>query len=123
MLPVKNLYKLAYQIRFMKTITVKELKEKIDSDEKFKLIDVLSKDSFDAQHIPKSINILGSELEEKAPSELPDKDEKIIVYCSSKTCQASPNAGRKLEELGYTNVTDFEDGLAGWQDAGFEFEK
>lgn len=107
----------------MKTITVKELKEKIDSDEKFKLIDVLSKDSFDAQHIPKSINIPGSELEERSTKELPDKNEEIVVYCASKTCQASPNAVRKLEELGYTNVTDFEDGLAGWQDAGFEFEK
>jgi len=106
----------------MKTINVEELKGKIDSDEKFKLIDVLSKESFDAQHVPKSINIPGGELEEKAPSKLPDKNEEIIVYCSSKTCQASPNAARKLEELGYTNVIDFEDGLAGWKDAGFEFE-
>jgi rhodanese-related sulfurtransferase len=106
----------------MRTISVKELNEKLNSDEKFKLIDVLSKDSFDAQHIPKSINIPGSELEERAPKDLPNKDEEIIVYCASKTCQASPNAARKLEEMGYTNVIDFEDGLAGWQDVGYKFE-
>ncbi|MCH7850804.1 MAG: rhodanese-like domain-containing protein [Nanoarchaeota archaeon] len=106
----------------MKTINVEELKKKIDSDEKFRLINVLSKNSFDGQHIPKSINIPGSELEERSTKELPDKDEEIIVYCASKTCQASPHAVKKLEELGYTNVTDFEDGLAGWQDAGYKFE-
>jgi rhodanese-related sulfurtransferase len=106
----------------MKKITVKELKEKIDSDEKFKLVDVLSKNSFDGQHIPKSINITGDELDEKAQKELPDKNEEIIVYCSSKTCGASPNIGIKLEEMGYTNVVHFEEGLAGWQDAGYKFE-
>ena len=106
----------------MKTVTVKELKEKIDSGEGFKLVDVLPKKSFDAQHIPKSINISGDELEDKAPKELPDKNEEIVVYCASKTCQASPNAARKLEEMGYTNVIDFDDGLAGWQDAGYKFE-
>jgi len=106
----------------MKTITTKELKEKIDSGEGFKLVDVLSKESFDSRHVPNSINIPGSEIDERAPKELPDKDEEIIVYCASSTCQASPNAAKKLEELGYKNVIDFEDGLAGWQDAGFNFE-
>ena len=105
-----------------KIINAKQLKEKIDSSENFKLVDVLPKQSFDAQHIPKEINILGSELEEKASSELPNKDEEIIVYCSSKTCQASPNAGKILEGMGYTNIVHFEDGLAGWQDAGYKFE-
>jgi rhodanese-related sulfurtransferase len=106
----------------MKTISVKELKRKLDSKDKFKLIDVLSKNSFDAHHIPKSINIPGDEIEERAPKELPDKNEELIVYCASKTCQASPNAARNLEEMGYTNVIDFEYGLAGWQDAGYKFE-
>lgn len=107
----------------MKTINVEKLKNKIDSDEKFKLVDVLSKESFEGRHIPKSINIPGDDLEDRAPKELLDRNEEIIVYCASKTCQASPNAAKKLEELEYTNVIDFEDGLAGWQDAGFEFEK
>jgi rhodanese-related sulfurtransferase len=107
----------------MKKITTKELKEKIDSGAEFKLINVLSKESFEAQHIPKSINVPGNELEERAPKELPDKNEQIIIYCSSETCQASVNAGKKLEEIGYTNVAHFKEGLAGWLDAGFEFEK
>jgi len=106
----------------MKTISAKELKEKIDSGDKFKLVDVLSKESFDTQHIPTAISIPGGELEKRAPKELPDKNEEIIVYCASKTCQASPNAVKTLQELGYTNVIDFEYGLAGWKDIDYKFE-
>ncbi|PXY71479.1 rhodanese-like domain-containing protein [Candidatus Parvarchaeota archaeon] len=106
----------------MKTITAKELKEKIDSGKKFKLVDVLLKNSFDSHHIPKSISIPGDELSSRASKELPDKKEEIIVYCASKTCQASPNAAKKLEEMGYTKIIDFEDGLAGWEGAGYKFE-
>jgi len=105
----------------MKTITAKELKEKIDSGEEFKLVDVLSKESFDAKHIPNSKSIPASEIENRAPKELPDKNKEIIVYCASKTCQASPTAAKKLVEMGYMKVIDFEDGLAGWQDAGYKF--
>ena len=106
----------------MKTISAQELKKKIDDKEDFELVDVLSKDSFEAKHIPGSKSIPVNELEERAPQELSDKDKETIVYCASKECQASPHTAKKLEELGYTNVADFEDGLAGWQDVGYEFE-
>jgi rhodanese-related sulfurtransferase len=107
----------------MKTIAAEDLKKKLDANEDFILVDVLSKESFEGKHIPKSISIPVDQIEEKASSDLPDKDKEIIVYCASTDCHASPTAAKKLEELGYTNVTDFESGLAGWQDAGFEFEE
>ena len=106
----------------MKTISAQELKKKIDAKEDFELIDVLDKSSFDGKHVPHSKSIPVDELEEKSKTELPDKNKEVIVYCASKECQASSHAAKKLEEMGYTNVTDFEDGLAGWQDAGYEFE-
>ena len=106
----------------MKTITAEELKKKIDSNEDFILVDVLSNESYEGKHLPKAINIPVGELEERAPNELPDKSKEIIVYCGSTQCQASPKAAKKLEELGYTNVADFESGLAGWQEAGYSFE-
>lgn len=106
----------------MKTISAQELKEKLDSGADVEVINVLSKDSHETKHIPGSKNIPVDELEERAPKELPDKNKEVIVYCASKDCQASPNAAKKLEEMGYANVEDFEDGLAGWQEAGYEFE-
>lgn len=107
----------------MKTINAEDLKKKIDANEDFILVDVLGKDSFEGKHVPKSISIPVDDIEQKAPSELPDKDKEVIVYCGSTECHASVNALKKLEELGYSNVADFESGLAGWQEAGYEFEE
>ena len=106
----------------MKTISAEELKKKIDAKEEFVLVDVLSKESFEGKHVPTSINIPVDEIENKSSSELADKNQEIVVYCASTDCHASPNAAKKVEELGYTNVVDFEAGIAGWQDAGYEFE-
>jgi len=107
----------------LKTISAEELKKKIDAKEDFVLINVLSKESYEARHVPSSINIPVDEVENRAPTELPDKNKEMIVYCASKTCLASPRAAKKLVELGYTNVTEYEAGIAGWQDAGYEFEE
>ena len=106
----------------MKTITAEELKKKIDANEDFILVDVLSNESYEGKHLPKAINIPVGELKERAPNELQDKSKEIVVYCGSTQCHASPKAAKKLEELGYTNVADFESGLAGWQEAGYSFE-
>ena len=106
----------------MKTITAEELKKKIDAKEDFILIDVLSKESFEGKHVSTSINIPVDEIENRSSSELPDKNKEIVVYCASTDCQASPRAAKKLVELGYTNVVDYEAGIAGWQDAGYQFE-
>ena len=106
----------------MKTISAQELKEKIDSGDDFEFIDVLDKSSFESKHIPKSKSIPLNELGDRSDQELPDKDNEVIVYCASTECQASPNAAKKLEEMGYTNVVDFDSGLDGWQEAGYEFD-
>jgi len=106
----------------MKTINAEELKKKVDAGEDFVLVDVLGKESYEGKHIPTSINIPVDEIENRAFSELPDKNKEIVVYCASTDCHASPRAAKKLEELGYTNVADFEAGIAGWQEAGYEFK-
>ncbi len=106
----------------MKTITAQELRQKMDASQDMIVINVLSKESFEKKHVPGSINMPLDELEAQTPKRLPDKDAKIIVYCASTACQASPNAARKLEEMGYTDITDFEAGMEGWEAAGFEVE-
>ena len=106
----------------MKTISAQELKKRIDTGDDLVLVDVLGTESFEAKHIPTSKDIGVNEIGDRAEKELPDKNKEIIVYCASTECQASPQAAKKLEEMGYTNVVDFESGLAGWQDAGYEFD-
>ena len=106
----------------MKTITAQQIKQKMDTNQDFVLVNVLSEESFARHHVPGSITIPVDQIEERAAAELPDKNREIIVYCANLGCQASPTAAKKLEAMGYTNVADFEEGLQGWKDAGYAFE-
>lgn len=106
----------------MNTIKAEKLKNKLDSETNFVLVNVLGRESYEAMHIPGSINIPVNELEERASDQLPDKDQEIIVYCASTSCHASDNAAKKLENMGYNNVVDFEAGIAGWQKKEYELE-
>ncbi|PIS05112.1 MAG: hypothetical protein COT81_03010 [Candidatus Buchananbacteria bacterium CG10_big_fil_rev_8_21_14_0_10_42_9] len=107
-----------------KTISTEELKAKIDGGaQDFHLVDVLSANSYEARHVPSAKNVpMGDDFIERFEKEITDdKNAEVIVYCSSSTCQASVNAAATLEDAGYTNVSHYQDGLAGWQDAGLEF--
>jgi len=107
-----------------KTITTEELKKKIDEGGNFHLIDALSPNSFESRHIPGAKNVPnGPQYAENFEKTVgAPKDAEIIVYCSSSGCMASVQAANALEEAGYTNVTHYKDGLAGWQNAGYKFE-
>lgn len=108
-----------------KIISAEELKNKLEKGGDFLLVNVLSESSFEAMRIPGSVNVdvhVPGFLEKMAKVTGGDKDKEIIVHCSSATCQASPSAARKLKEEGYTNVTEFQDGLAGWKEAGYKME-
>ncbi len=105
----------------VETITAQELKEKKDNADEFVLVDVLGEDSYQEQHIPGAINIPVTQIEEQASQHIPETGTEIVVYCADTECHASPKAAEKLEELGYTNVKDFEAGLAGWEEAGYQF--
>ena len=101
-----------------KKITREELKAKRDRGETFHLVNVLSHEAFDRQHIPGSANVPLPDLEERAPTIFGKADE-IIVYCSSFDCSASTTAAAILDRLGFTNVADFEGGMRDWAEAGY----
>ena len=107
----------------MKTLDATQLKNMLDHSEDFVLIDVLPAKSFDEKHIPGSHNVPHERKSfvDEVLSLAGDKNRKIVVYCASQTCQVSPTAAAKLEQAGFTNVFDFEDGIAGWERAGYEF--
>lgn len=102
----------------MKLITREELKNKIDAKEDFKLVFTLGEWPYKAIHIPSSLNISSPE---KIIEQL-EKNDEIIVYCSSEECYASIMAYHALTNNGFTNVRRFAGGLEEWQKAGFELE-
>ncbi|PCI20308.1 sulfurtransferase [Candidatus Wolfebacteria bacterium] len=102
----------------IKFITKEDVLELMENKEDFKLVDSLSAESFKKGHILGSINIPVQRIEELAPELLPNKDQLIVVYCASYTCQTSTGAVRALNELGYTNVLDYKGGKKDWDEAG-----
>ena len=108
----------------MRTINAADLKDMLDRGEDVILINVLPPDAFEAEHIPGSHNIPSSRLDlpTKVAALAGSKDRVIVVYCSSKLCQASPQAARKLVNSGFTNVVDFEGGMDEWKRAGYYVE-
>jgi rhodanese-related sulfurtransferase len=107
----------------MKTILASELKELLASETDLVLIDVLSEDSFGKGHVPGAINVpINEEFVSKVSEKVSNKDTHIVVYCSSKQCGASPAAAKQLTEAGFSNVSDYEDGIQGWKDSGYKLE-
>jgi rhodanese-related sulfurtransferase len=104
----------------MKTIEVKDLQAMIDREEDFDLVNVLPEKNYREEHIPGSFNIPYNDehFEEKAKMLIPDTKQMVVVYCASTECDASPKAGKHLEEMGYSNIVDFEGGVKAWQEAG-----
>lgn len=104
-----------------KTINAEDVKKKIDDGDNFTLINVLTRDSYEKEHISGSINIPYQDIA-KHSKEL-DKDEEIIVHCSDEFCDASSIAYQKLNKLGFENVIDFEGGIEEWKEKGYPIEE
>ncbi|MBQ8418673.1 MAG: rhodanese-like domain-containing protein [Phascolarctobacterium sp.] len=62
-------------------MSYEELKNKLDSKAHFVLVDVRTKEEFDAGHIPTAILLPYDEIDAKAMTVLPDKEKEIVVYC------------------------------------------
>jgi len=105
----------------VKEMSRKELIDLMESGEDFKLVDVLSRESFTKQHIKGAISIPLEEIGRKASKQL-KKSGKIVTYCASFECSASTQAARKLIALGYKNVFDYKGGLKDYQAGGLSLE-
>lgn len=73
-------------------------------EDNFILLDVRTPEEFADGHIPGAINIPNENIGENDIAELPDKEQRIYVYCRSGN--RSKQASAKLVNLGYTNVVE-----------------
>ena len=102
-------------------ITREQLTEKLDREDVV-LVEALPPRYFDDLHLPRAINIPHDEVDRLAPTMLPDLNAHVVVYCSNAACQNSTIAARRLTELGYRNVFDYEAGKQDWVEAGLPTE-
>lgn len=102
----------------MQTISIEDLRAKIDRGDDFKLVMTLAEWAFQMSHIPGSLNITNMDQ----AKQLLDPDEDIVVYCSDVNCLASRAAYHYLTSSGFKRVRRFSGGLAEWQAAGYPLE-
>ena len=94
--------------------------QRVSSDEAAKMmtaesgyliVDVRTAGEFADGHIPNAINVPNESIGGALPKELPDKAQKIFVYCRSGA--RSQQASEKLAGLGYTNIVEM-GGIKDW---------
>jgi rhodanese-related sulfurtransferase len=103
------------------TITREELRDAIEAGE-VTVVEALPANYYEDAHLPGAINIPHTEVRALAPALLPDKEAAIVTYCASTTCPNSELAAIVLTKLGYTNVREYVEGKADWQEAGLPLE-
>lgn len=86
-------------------ITAEDAKKLMDTESDYIIVDARTEEEFAEGHIPGAILIPEYEIADRAQSELPDKDQLILVYCRSG--RRSKIASQALADLGYTNVKEF----------------
>ncbi|AUI62124.1 rhodanese-like domain-containing protein [Amycolatopsis sp. BJA-103] len=89
------------------------------------VVDTMPAAYFEKEHLPEARNIPGFPYEQAAeftdhlaPTVLPDKTAAIVVYCANTPCRNSEFVGRRLLELGYTNVRKYREGIEDWVSNG-----
>ena len=91
-------------------ITAEQAKAKIDGGG-VTVVDVRTAAEYRDKHIPGAVLVPNESIAGEPPSQLPDKDAVLLVYC--RTGVRSKQASDKLVGLGYTRVYDF-GGIADW---------
>ena len=98
----------------MQTITVEELKARLDAGEKLNLIDCREPNEYAEFNIGGKLIPLGK-IQTMQTDELDDlKDEEIIIHCRSG--QRSMMACLFLDTLGFKNTKNLVGGMLAWRD-------
>ena len=100
------------QINTYRSITMDEAVAMMERESGYIILDVRTPAEFAEKHIPNAINVPNESIGTAEISELPDKNQLIMVYCRSG--RRSKEAAEKLVKLGYTNIVEF-GGITDWK--------
>jgi len=77
----------------------------------------------DGRRIPGAKQLSPEATAEQAASAIPAKGALVVTYCSGVKCPASEALAARLKALGYSNILEYREGIAGWVEAGNEVKK
>lgn len=94
-------------------VSIEEAKEIIESQENLIILDVRTKEEFDAGHIEGAIQIPVEELKNRVSEIEEYKDEPLLVYCRSGN--RSSKAVDILVDNDFTNIKHMNQGYMNWK--------
>jgi len=97
----------------LKTIAPGELHQMIQTG-RVTVIDVNSHESWMKARVPGAVNLDPAAYADRDLP--PDKGSNLVFYCSNPWCRKAPNAARRAEKMGYSNVRVMSAGISGWLD-------
>ncbi len=103
------------------TVTLEEIKRRLDEKTPMILVDVREKEEFRDGYIPGAISVPRGFLEMQIEGKVTDKNAPIVLYCAGGTRSAL--AAKTLSDLGYTHVESANPGFVRWKDLGLPMEK
>jgi molybdopterin/thiamine biosynthesis adenylyltransferase/rhodanese-related sulfurtransferase len=86
-----------------------------------RLIDVRETSEWEEGHIPGSVLIPKSYVEQQIEGQVPDRDTPVVLYCAGGV--RSLIAGTTLRLMGYTNVASMSGGFQQWKTEGRPWRK
>ncbi len=102
----------------IKEVDIHQVKQWLDSDKKFSLIDVREDSEWAAGRLPGAIHIGKGIIERDIEQAIPDLNATLVLYCGGGFRSAL--AAGNLQKMGYTDVASMAGGWRGWKEAGYE---
>lgn len=94
-----------------RTIDQNDAQKILSGKKDYILLDVRTKMEYDKRHIPNAILLPIEEIKQGNVSALPDKKQKILIYCW--TGRRAEDSAEILTKLGYNNIYVF-GGIVDW---------
>ena len=95
---------------------IADVKKRMDSGEKFLLVDVREDHEWANGHLPGAVHMSRGLIERDIEVKVPETSSKMILYCGGGFRSAL--VADNLQKMGYTNVESMDGGWRGWLEAG-----
>jgi rhodanese-related sulfurtransferase len=105
----------------VKETNVADVKRRMDSGEKFLLVDVREDNEWEKGHLPGAVHMGRGVIERDIETQVPETSTKMILYCGGGFRSAL--VADNLQKMGYTNVESMDGGWRGWVAAGLPTKK
>jgi rhodanese-related sulfurtransferase len=105
----------------VKETNVVDVKRRMESGEKFLLVDVREDHEWANGHLPGAVHMGRGIIERDIETRVPETAAKVILYCGGGFRSAL--AADNLQKMGYTNVESMDGGWRGWVEAGLPTAK